>query len=70
MDFVTNSDKSGARTLVIRMVLALFSFLGVVASAALSGTTVDTSSIQVFAEALMTFLGATGVYFFTRKQNP
>lgn len=55
------------RTYGLRLVVALCSFGSVVGSAALSGQPIDPASIQTLATAILTFLGATGTYFFFKK---
>lgn len=52
---------------IVRFLVGLFSFLAVVASSLLTGEDVDVTSIQTASEVIVTFLAATGVYFFAKK---
>jgi len=63
----SNILSNGSRKPILRFVVALFSFLSVVGSSVLSGGEVDPMDIQSFADALLVFLGSTGVYFFAKK---
>lgn len=54
----------GYRRVVLRFVAALFSFSAAITAGTLSGEVVD---VSVFADALVTFLGASGVYFLRGK---
>lgn len=53
---------------VLRLLVAVLSLLSVVVTGLITGSDIDLVSIQAFAEALLTFLGATGVYLLTKKR--
>lgn len=59
--------KSTGRTTILRFLVAAFSYFAIIGSAYLSGVDVDPASTETFVEALLVFLGSTGVYFFGKK---
>ena len=70
IDFGTRlRDMGGIHTAVLRVIVALLSFVSVIGSAILAGETVDVASIETFAHAILVFLGTTGAYFLTKKKK-
>jgi len=63
------SQTSVFHTALIRFLVALLSFGGVILSAILSNSQVDVTAISTFAEALLVFLGATGIFFLAKKKK-
>ncbi|MCK5018422.1 MAG: hypothetical protein KAS32_15290 [Candidatus Peribacteraceae bacterium] len=61
------SKIGGYRKTVLRFGVVLLSFVAVIGSAFLTESEVDITSIQTFSDALLTFLGSTGVYFLAKK---
>lgn len=59
---------SGFRKNVLRFLVALFSYLAVVGTAVASGQEVSLLETQTFVDALVVFLGSTGVYFFSQPK--
>lgn len=64
---IRNAD--GLRQTVFRLVAAVLSFASVMVAASLSGGEVDAASIDVLSQAVVTFFGATGLYFLTKKKK-
>lgn len=56
------------RKIVLRLGVALLSFGAALGGAVLAGSSVDPASLEAFAQALLNFLGASGVYFFAKKK--
>jgi len=54
---------------VVRLIAAVLSFGSVVAMYMLHGTEIDQSAIQVLVDAVLSFLGATGIFFFLKKKD-
>lgn len=65
---VTSPLSNGWETAVLRLIVAALSFGAIVGSAKLTGVPVEATSIQTFVLSVMTFFGATGVYFFSSKK--
>ncbi len=57
----------GFRKTAIRFGVALLSFGAVVGSAFLAGVEVDALSIETMATAFLEFVGATGIYYLSKK---
>lgn len=56
-----------SRRAVMRLVVAILSFVAAIGAAALAGNEIDHSTVQSFVEAIMVFFSSSGIYFFTRK---
>lgn len=54
------------RTTALRFGVALLSFGAVVGTAWLGGQEVDSISVQTFVDAVLVFIGATGIYFWAK----
>lgn len=52
----------------IRLVCAILSFLGVVATSYVTGSPVDPSSIETVSLTIMTFLGSVGAHYLGKKK--
>lgn len=59
----------GFRTAIVRFVVALLSFGSAIGIAYLSGSSVDSTVLTVFSDALLTFIGSTGLFFFGKKKE-
>lgn len=57
----------GYRKTILRFGVVALSFGAVIGTSILTSQEVDVTSIQTFSEALLTFLGSTGVYFLAKK---
>lgn len=53
---------------VMRFMAALVAFVSAVFGGWISGNGIDPASIQVFAEAVVGFFGASGLFFLTKKK--
>lgn len=61
---MTDSWRTGA----IRFLAVALSFISALLGAWVSGTEVDATSIQTFADALVVFLGSTGAYLIASRK--
>lgn len=52
---------------IVRIVVALLSFVVAIGHSVLSGEPVSQDVIGTFSESIIIFLGATGAYFFEKK---
>lgn len=57
------------RTFLLRFIAATLSFAAVIVSALMNHTQVDPSIIQTFAEAIIVFIGSTGIYFWNKYRK-
>lgn len=58
---------SGYYTVVVRTAAVVLSFAGTVLASVVSGAEIDPVSIETFVQTILTFLSATGMYFFVKK---
>jgi hypothetical protein len=49
------------------LIVAVLSYIVALANSVITGQPVDPVSLQTFADMLVNLLGATGLYFFTKK---
>lgn len=64
--FVSVDWTSGQRNVALKVLVAIFSFLAVLGTAALSGAEVDAVSVSTLAETIVVFVASTGIYFWSK----
>jgi len=67
--FTNFRDAGGLHTALFRFLAVALSFGSVVIAALLAGVEIDATAISTFSEALLVFLGSTGIYFITKKKK-
>lgn len=60
---------NGYRKTILRAVVAVASFIVVLGGAVLTGVEVDAVSIDTFAQSIVAFFGATGIYFLAKAKK-
>lgn len=61
--------QNGNRKSILRVVVGVLAFLGVIGQSILTGGEVDPIAIETLAETLVNFFGATGVYFMLKAKK-
>lgn len=65
---VVNNLTDGARLAVVRLIAAVFSFLGVIGAYMATGAPIDPMSVQTLVLAFLTFWGSIGVHEVTKAK--
>lgn len=62
-----DSMSDTTKNVTLRSILAVLSFVGVVATAKLEGHAIDTNAVQIFAQTIVSFLLSHGAFDFFKR---